>query len=67
MKPIKLRTKIEAVGLGLLLIALSIVGVFGVTRTITSSSDTYETLIRNSNGKYWAATGANLNIGMVTI
>lgn len=33
---------------------------YAVTRVIDSDSDDYITYIRNSNGKYWAATSANI-------
>ena len=57
----KIRTKIE-VGFGIIvvLMLLSVAIIPALTRTITSSSDNMETFIRNSNGNYWAATGANL-------
>jgi len=43
-------------GIVLMLIITSY-SVLSVTRTITDSSDTIETYIRNSNGKYWAVDG----------
>jgi len=46
-----------------LIIVFALIGmplVHGVTRTITSSSDNIDTFIRNSNGKYWTASAANL-------
>ena len=54
------RTKAEVILVAFLLIGITTVSVMSVTRTITDSSDTVYTYIRNSNGNYWAATGANL-------
>ena len=52
--------KVE-IALGLItILILSGMGVMSVTRTITDTSDTIDTYIRNSNGKYWEATEANL-------
>ena len=61
----KIRTKIE-VGFGIIvvLMLLSVTIIPALTRTITSSSDTMDTYIRNSNGNYWAATGANLQLAI---
>ena len=55
------RTKAEVILVAFLLIGITTVSVMSVTRTITDSSDTVYTYIRNSNGNYWAATGANIN------
>jgi len=52
-----------ALGIVVILI-LSSVGIWGVTRTITDTSDTIDTYIRNSNGKYWEATGANIQLAI---
>jgi hypothetical protein len=56
---LKLRTKIEAVAAVIILLMISIGSIFA-TRTITDTSDTIGTMITNSNGKSWTATGANL-------
>ena len=64
MKKVGLRTKIEASMVILLLLAVGIGSVMSVTRTITDSSDDVETFIRNSNGRYWAATGANIQVAI---
>ncbi|MCD4740575.1 hypothetical protein K8R43_05320 [archaeon] len=42
----------------LVLVSIYLVG--SVTRTISDSQDNKETLIRNSNGKYWEPTGENI-------
>lgn len=57
---IKLRTKIEIIGAVLIFLILLANGLFAVTRTITDTGDTIDTYIRNSKGKYWEATGANI-------
>jgi len=46
------------------ILILSSVGVWGVTRTITDTSDTIDTYIKNSNGKYWEVTEANLDLSL---
>ena len=55
-----LRTKADAILVAFLLIGISALSVMSVTRTITDTSDTVDTFIRNSNGKYWSATEAGL-------
>ena len=57
----KIRTKIE-VGFGIIvvLMLLSVAIIPALTRTITSSSDTIDTYIRNSKGNYWVASGTNI-------
>lgn len=60
MQKIKFRTKVEVIGAIIFVALLVAVSVAAVTRTITDSTDNSYTFIRNSNGKYWAATGANL-------
>jgi hypothetical protein len=60
IKTIKLRTKIEIITAVFFIILLITASVASLSRTITDSSDSVETYIRNSNGKYWVATGANL-------
>ena len=60
MKKIKFRTKIELLLLVVLLMGIAISSVVGVTRTITDTSDTICTYIRNSNDKYWEVTEDNL-------
>jgi len=57
---LSLRTKAEVVFVALFLVGISAFSVMSVTRTITDSSDTIDTYIRNSNGKYWEVTEANL-------
>jgi len=64
MIKIKLRTKFEIIGALLFIALLVAVSAESVTRTITDSTDNSYTLIRNSNGKYWAATGDNLQIAI---
>jgi len=59
-KSLRLRTKIEAIAAIFFIVLLVTASVASVSRTITDSSDSVETYIRNSNGKYWPATGANL-------
>lgn len=53
MRMIRTRTKIEAIVAVSILIMVSIGSVFAVTRTITSSGDSFDTFIRNSKGNYW--------------
>jgi parallel beta-helix repeat protein len=60
MNKIRLRTKAEIFGALLVIVLLVALSAESVTRTITDSTDNSYTLIRNSNGKYWDATGANL-------
>lgn len=52
----------------ILLLVLLLVSHFNITgwaiRSISSSQDNKETMIRNSNGKYWQPTGANLQIAI---
>lgn len=48
-----------AIGIAFMFV-LGAISVMSVTRTITGSSDTIETYIRNSNGNYWEATGSNI-------
>jgi len=60
MVKIKLRTKFEIIGALLFIALLVAISAESVTRTITDSTDNSYTLIRNSKGNYWAATGANL-------
>ncbi|CAK0751038.1 hypothetical protein CCP3SC1AL1_1820002 [Gammaproteobacteria bacterium] len=59
-KIISFRTKIEAIAIAGLFIMITIGSVFAVTRTITSTGDSFDTFIRNSKGNYWTATRANL-------
>jgi hypothetical protein len=47
-----------------LLILLSICGVFVVTKMLRDTQNTVEIYIRNSNGKYWAATGKNIQVAI---
>ena len=58
------RTKLEILFVVCMLIIIGIGSVWGVTRTITSSSDTVDTFIRNSNGNYWSATGSNIQLAI---
>lgn len=60
MHRIRFRTKVEIFGAVLFITLLVAVSAASVTRTITDSSDNLYTFIRNSNGNYWDATGANL-------
>jgi len=46
------------------ILILSSVGVWGVTRTITDTSDTIDTYIKNSNGKYWEASFDNIQLAI---
>ena len=64
MHKIKLRTKIEVGFVGLLLLLTMVVSVASVTRTISDTRDNIETFIRNSNGKYWDATFANIQVAI---
>lgn len=59
-KMFSLKRKAEVIIVALFLITIFTLSVMSVTRTITDTSDTIDTYIRNSNGKYWAATGANI-------
>jgi len=63
-KKLGLRTKIEAVIVMCVLLTVGIGSVMSVTRTITDTSDTLETYIRNSNGKYWEKTTANIQLAI---
>jgi hypothetical protein len=63
-KSLRLRTKIEAIVAIFFIVLLVTASVASVSRTITDSSDSVETYIRNSNGKYWPPTGANLQIAV---
>jgi len=60
MLKLKLRTKIEIFSAILFLLILGAISVASLSRTITDSGDTAYTYVRNSNGKYWDATGTNL-------
>jgi hypothetical protein len=54
------RTKIEiAIGFSLILVLATLTAI-AVTRTISDTGDTVETFIKNSNGKYWSISEANL-------
>lgn len=64
MQKIKFRTKVEIFGAIVFVALLVAVSAASVTRTITDSTDNSYTFIRNSNGKYWEATGANLQIAV---
>jgi len=59
-----LRTKIEAGIIIFVLFTVGISSVLSVTRTITDSSDTLDTYIRNSKGNYWSATAANIQLAI---
>jgi len=48
----------------LLMICLAVVSVASISRTITDTSDNSVTFIRNSNGNYWEANGANIQIAI---
>lgn len=60
MNKIRLRTKAEIFGTLLMITLLVAVSAASLTRTITDSADNSYTFIRNSNGKFWIPTGANL-------
>lgn len=62
---VSLRVKFEA-GIVILVVLLSVFGLsaYSVTRTITGSGDDVSTFIRNSNGNYWSASGANLQLAI---
>lgn len=47
------------IGLVCLLVSIAFGSAFAVTRTITSTGDSFDTFIRNSKGNYWTATAAN--------
>ena len=61
-KVLSLKTKTEVIFIVALLVSIGVSSVMSVTRTITDSSDTIDTYIRNSNGKYWSATETNLQL-----
>ena len=63
-KVLSLRTKAEVIIVACLLISVFAVNVMSVTRTITDTSDTIDTYIRNSNGNYWEVTEANLDLAL---
>lgn len=63
-KILSIRTKAGVILIAALFIVISISSVMSVTRTITDSSDTIDTYIRNSNGNYWSVTGANLELAI---
>jgi len=44
----------------LVFVLIAVPLVFSATRTITHTHDDLDTFIRNSNGNYWEATGANI-------
>jgi len=60
LEKIRLRTKIEIIGSLFFIILIVVISVTALNRTITDSSDTIETYIRNSNGKYWSVSEANI-------
>ena len=60
MKMIRLRTKIGIFLVILFLITPAVISVVPVNRTISSTHDNIDTFIRNSNGKYWSVTWANI-------
>jgi len=68
-KPLSVRTKIKASVVLVLLIVVSVSGVWANTRLGTDSSgqswaDVENDKITNSNGKAWTATGANLQLAI---
>ena len=63
-KVLSIRTKAEVIMVAALLLGIGVSSVMSVTRTITDSSDTIETYIKNSNGNYWSATGANIQVAI---
>ena len=70
MKTLRKRTKIEAIGLALLILALSIGSVLGTTILKDPSGTTpgngfvNPTYIWNSNGQCWVATATNLQTSL---
>jgi len=64
MNKMRLRTKFEIIGALFFIVLLIAISVSSLTRTITDSMDTSYTCIRNSNGKYWEPTGANIQIAI---
>jgi len=61
---LRLGTKLNVIFVVGFLVCVSLSGVWAVSRTITSSSDNVDTFIRNSNGNYWEATGANIQVAL---
>jgi len=64
MYKIRMRTKVEVVIGIFFLILLGAIAVESVTRTISDDQDNVYTLIRNSNGKYWDVTVANIQVAI---
>ena len=60
----KTERKLMVIGLVCLLVSIAFGSAFAVTRTITSTGDSFDTYIRNSKGNYWTATGANLQLAV---
>lgn len=59
---LKARTGSAVAAILLLMAAVYLIG--SVTRTISDTQDNKDTLIRNSNGKYWDVTGANIQVAI---
>lgn len=57
---IRFRTKVEIIIYLAIIIIITTASVLSVTRTISDTKDDFSKFIRNSNGKYWEATGENL-------
>lgn len=61
MKPLN-RIKVTIIAILLIVVAMNVIG--SNTRLITDTSDSYGTLIRNSNGNYWNATDDDLQLAI---
>ena len=67
MNGIRLRTKIEVMFVLFFLLMLAIVSVTSLTRTISDTSDSIETFIRNSKGNIWEPTGSNIQSALYSL
>lgn len=56
----KIERKIYAISLVIMIILVSLGSMIAVDRTITDTSDTFDTYIKNSNGNYWDVTRTNV-------
>jgi hypothetical protein len=64
MAVFKLRTKIEVFIALLMFVVIATITAVSVTRTITDSGDSIDTYVRNSNGKYWSMSEANIQVAI---
>ena len=64
MIKLRFRTKIEIAIAISFLILMAVITVASVPRTISDTHDDIDTFIRNSNGNYWEATGANIDMAL---